>query len=78
MRSWVCGTQGNEFVSMGVLSDNNGYGVQKGLMYSFPCTCKDGEWAIKEGLPIDAFSKKKMQITEDELKEEKELAFSLL
>lgn len=78
MRSWVCGTSGNEFVSMGVLSDGNGYGVKPGLMYSFPCTCKDGEWAIKEGLPIDSFSKKKMQITEDELKEEKDLAFSLL
>lgn len=78
MRSWVCGTTGNEFVSMGVLSDSNGYGVKPGLMYSFPCTCKDGEWAIKEGLPIDGFSKKKMQITEDELKEEKDLAFSLL
>lgn len=78
MRSWVCGTGPNEFVSMGVLSDGNSYGVADGLMYSFPCQCQDGEWSIKNGLPIDAFSKKKMQITEAELKEEKELAFSLL
>jgi len=78
MRSWVCGTENGEFVSMGVISDGNGYGVKEGLMYSFPCTCANGEWKIHNGLSIDDFSKKKMKATEDELAEEKELAFSLL
>lgn len=78
MRSWFCGTETGEFVSMGVVSDGNGYGVKDGLMYSFPCTCVDGEWKIVEGLPIDDFSKNKMKVTQDELAEEKELAFSLL
>jgi len=63
---------------MGVVSEGNGYGVKEGLMYSFPCTCKDGEWTIVPGLAIDDFSKQKMKVTEDELAEEKELAFSLL
>lgn len=79
MRSWICGTQGNEFVSMGVLSDGNQYGVKAGLMYSFPCTCKDGEWSIVNGLDVsDKFSQEKMKTTEDELAEEKDLAFSVL
>lgn len=79
MRSWIVGTQGNEFVSMGVLSDNNPYGVKAGLMYSFPCTCKDGEWTIQGGLNTnDQFSKDKMKVTEDELADEKQLAFSVL
>lgn len=79
MRSWFCGTTGSEFVSMGVLSDGNSYGVKDGLMYSFPCTCKDGEWSIVANLKVDdAISKAKMKATEDELAEEKELAFSLL
>merc|ERR1712194_786886 len=78
MRSWFCGTGSGEYVSMGVLSDKNGYGVKAGLMYSFPCACKDGQWSIVEGLKIDDFSKDKMKFTEAELQEEKDLAFSLL
>jgi len=78
MRSWITGTGNGEWVSMGVLSDQNGYNVKDGLMYSFPCTCADGEWKIVTGLALDDFSKAKMKVTEDELAEEKDLAFSLL
>lgn len=78
MRSWFCGTQGSEFVSMGVLSDGNSYGVANNLMYSFPCQCTDGEWKIVSGLPINEASKQKMKTTEEELVEERDLAFSLL
>merc|ERR1719296_133886 len=78
MRSWYCGTPGSEFVSMAILSDGNPYGVKDGLMYSFPCQCQAGEWKIVPGLSIDPFSQEKMRITETELCEEKELAFSLL
>ncbi|CAD7937987.1 unnamed protein product [Amoebophrya sp. A25] len=78
MRSWFCGTAPGEYVSMGVLSDSNSYGVKRGLMYSFPCSCKDGQWSIVDGLKCDQFSQAKMKVTEDELQEEKDLAFSLL
>lgn len=78
MRSWFVGTGPGEFVSMGVLSDGNPYGIQNGLMYSFPCKCVNGEWSVVGGLPIDTFSEKKMKITEDELAEERDLAMSLL
>eukprot|EP00397_Hematodinium_sp_SG-2012_P041818 GEMP01046136.1.p1 GENE.GEMP01046136.1~~GEMP01046136.1.p1 ORF type:complete len:330 (+),score=96.43 GEMP01046136.1:49-1038(+) len=78
MRSWFTGTPEGEFVSMGVLSDANAYGVSDGLMYSFPCTCKNGEWEIVGGLPVDKFGQEKMKVTEEELIDEKKLAFSVL
>lgn len=53
-------------------------GCKNGLMYSFPCKCVDGEWKIVDGLPINDFSKQKMKVTEDELADERDLAFSLL
>ena len=61
-----------------MLSDSNGYGVQGGLMYSFPCKCVNGDWSVVEGLPINPFSQQKMKVTEQELAEERDLAFSLL
>jgi malate dehydrogenase len=64
MHDWIIGTKPGEFVSMGVISDGNTYGVAQGLMYSFPLTCKNGEWTVVNGLPISDFARKKFQITE--------------
>ncbi|MBW2939380.1 malate dehydrogenase [Zhongshania aquimaris] len=71
MRSWALGTAGDDWVSMGVYSDGS-YGIQEGLIYSFPCRCKDGEWEIVQGLEINDFSRGKMQATEQELAEERD------
>ncbi|RNL67724.1 malate dehydrogenase [Zhongshania marina] len=71
MRSWALGTAGDDWVSMGVYSDGS-YGIQEGLIYSFPCRCKDGEWEIVQGLEINDFSRAKMQATEQELAEERD------
>jgi malate dehydrogenase len=62
---------------MGVYSDGS-YGVPAGLIYSFPVTCSGGEWTIVQELPIDEFSRKKMDATAQELSEEKALAYSCL
>ncbi|KAK4357010.1 hypothetical protein RND71_022620 [Anisodus tanguticus] len=77
IRDWVLGTQEGTFVSMGVYSDGS-YNVPAGLIYSFPVTCKNGEWSIVQGLPIDEFSRKKLDLTAEELSEEKALAYSCL
>ncbi|CAL9213677.1 unnamed protein product [Arabidopsis halleri] len=77
IRDWVLGTPEGTFVSMGVYSDGS-YNVPSGLIYSFPVTCRNGEWSIVQGLPIDEVSRKKMDLTADELKEEKDLAYSCL
>lgn len=73
VRNWVLGTPEGSYVSMGVVSDGS-YNTPKGLVYSFPVTCKDGQWSIVQGLPIDAASAEKMKITADELTEERTLA----
>ncbi|CAF1730287.1 hypothetical protein IGI04_034792 [Brassica rapa subsp. trilocularis] len=77
IRDWVLGTPEGTFVSMGVYSDGS-YNVPAGLIYSFPVTCRNGEWSIVQGLPIDEASRKKMDLTAEELKEEKDLAYSCL
>ncbi|MCX7067894.1 MAG: malate dehydrogenase [Methylococcales bacterium] len=71
MRTWTFGTEEGDWVSMGVLSDGS-YGIDKGLVYSFPVTVINGKVSIVKDLPINDFSKKKMRETETELKEERE------
>lgn len=77
MNSWALGTDANDWVSMGVYSDSS-YGITEGLIYSFPCTCQDGDWKIVQGLEINDFSREKMTATENELNEEKEGVAHLL
>ena len=76
MRDWALGTDG-EVVSMAVYSDGS-YGITKGLIYSFPCTCAGGDWAIVQGLAINDFSRGKMNDTETELEEERDAVKDLL
>jgi malate dehydrogenase len=77
MRTWALGTEGDDWVSMGVLSDGS-YGIEKGLIYSFPVRTKNGEWEIVQGLEIDPFSQEKMTATEKELGEERDAVKHLL
>ncbi|MFT3931540.1 MAG: malate dehydrogenase [Spongiibacteraceae bacterium] len=77
MRTWALGTEGDNWVSMGVYSDGS-YGIDKGLIYSFPVRCKGGKWEIVQGLSIDAFSQEKMKATEKELAEERDAVKHLL
>lgn len=77
MRDWALGSAENDWVSMGVYSDGS-YGIEEGLIYSFPCVCKNGDWEIVQGVDIDAFSQEKMKATETELKEERDAVKSLL
>ena len=69
MRDWVLGTAQDDWVSMGIASDGS-YGIEKGMMYSFPVTCSGGKYSIVQGLPIDDFSRQRMAATAAELKEE--------
>merc|ERR1719510_2114985 len=73
VRDWFLGTKPGEWVSMGVPSDGS-YGIAEGIVYSFPCTCSNGEYKIVQGLPINDFSREKMKITEEELRSERKQA----
>ena len=61
---------------MGVASDGS-YGTPKDVMFSFPCTCKDGKWSIVQGLEINDFAKEKLEATGKELLEEKDEALAV-
>ena len=71
MRDWALGSKG-QWVSMGVYSKGNPYGIDEDLMFSFPITCEHGEWQIVGGLDRDAFSMDMIKKTEQELQAERE------
>ena len=77
MRSWALGTEGDDWVSMSVHSDGS-YGIEKGLVYSFPCRCRDGDWEIVQGLEVNEFSQARMKASEQELMEERDGVSHLL
>ena len=70
LRDWVLGTPPGDSVSMAVPSDGS-YGIEEGLMYSFPVTCAGGAYKIVPDVPIDDFSRSRMDATAAELKEER-------
>ena len=72
---WVHGA--HDVVSMGVYSDGS-YGIEAGLIYSFPVNCTDGDWQIIDGLDISDFSRGRMRATEAELREERDAVAHLL
>ncbi len=77
VRTWVQGTADGDWVSMAVAADGS-YGVGEGVIYSYPCTCQDGQYSIVQGLPIDDFSRQRMDATESELREERSAVEGLL
>jgi malate dehydrogenase len=77
MRSWALGTAEGDWVSMGIYSDGS-YGIEKGLIYSYPCTCMGGKYEIVQGLSVDEFSRGRMSATEKELAEERDAVKHLL
>ena len=76
MRDWALGTNG-KWVPMGIPSDGS-YGIKPGVVYGYPVTCKDGKYEIVQGLPIDAFSRARMDATDAELREERAAIEDLL
>ncbi|MFL6663300.1 MAG: malate dehydrogenase [Rhizobacter sp.] len=70
VRDWAQGTNG-KWVTMGIASDGQ-YGIPKDVMFGFPVTTAGGDYKLVEGLPIDAFSQERIDITLKELLEEQE------
>ncbi|MGD8346704.1 MAG: malate dehydrogenase [Lysobacterales bacterium] len=77
MRNWALGTPEGDWVSMAVPADGS-YGIEPGIIYSFPCVCKDGDYRIVQGLEIDGFSRERMDASEAELREERKAVENLL
>jgi len=76
VHDWVLGTPEGDWVSMAIPSDGS-YGVQEGLISSFPVTCAGGEYTIVQGLDLSEFSKSRIDATVTELAEEREAITAL-
>jgi len=76
VHDWVLGTQPDNWVSMSIPSDGS-YGVDEGLISSFPVTCSGGSYEIVQGLQINDFSRERIEVTVNELKEEREAVRNL-
>ena len=77
MRTWFRGTAEGDWVSMGIPADGS-YGIGDGVIYSYPVTCRDGQYQIVQGLSVDEFSRGKLNATEAELREERDGVRELL
>jgi malate dehydrogenase len=77
VHDWALGTPAGEWTSMAVPSDGS-YGIEPGIIYSYPVTCKDGKYEIVQDLEISDFSRGLMDATETELREERAAVEELL
>ncbi|HKT42472.1 MAG TPA: malate dehydrogenase [Rhodanobacteraceae bacterium] len=77
MHSWALGTAEGDWVSMGIPSDGS-YGIEPGVIYGYPVTCRNGKYEIVQGLAINDFSRARMDATEKELREERASVEQLL
>jgi malate dehydrogenase len=77
MRTWFGGSTDGDWVSMGVPADGS-YGIREGVIYSYPVTCRNGDYQIVQGLAVDEFGRQRMTLTDKELREERDGVKDLL
>ena len=77
MHDWALGTPDGDWVSMAVPADGS-YGIEPGIIYSYPVRCSGGDYEVVQGLDIDDFSRGRMDDTEKELREERAAIEELL
>jgi malate dehydrogenase len=77
MRDWALGSADDDWVSMAIPADGS-YGIEPGIVYSYPVRCRAGDYEIVQDLPIDDFSRERMDATEVELREERAAIEDLL
>jgi len=77
MRDWALGTADDDWVSMAIPADGS-YGIEAGIVYSYPVRCAGGRYEIVQNLEVDDFSRGRMDATEQELREERAAIESLL
>jgi malate dehydrogenase len=71
IHDWMLGTPPGDWVSMAVASDGS-YGIPEGVIYSYPVTCRNGEYSIVQNLSVSDFSREKLSATHRELLEERD------
>ena len=76
VRDWMHGTPAGDWVSMAIPSDGS-YGVEEGIISSFPCTCANGSYDVVQGLELNDFGRARLETTVNELKEERDAVAQL-
>jgi len=77
VRSLITPTPAGDWHSVAVCSDGS-YGVEKGLISGFPVRSDGLKWEIVQGVPLNDFSRAKIDASINELKEERALVADLL
>jgi malate dehydrogenase len=77
VRSLTTPTPAGDWFSVAVCSDGS-YGIEKGLLFSYPIRSDGHKWNVVPNVPLSEFSKSKIAVTEAELKEEKTMVADLL
>lgn len=77
VHDWALGSREGDWVSMSVHSDGS-YGVDEGVVYSYPVTCRNGHYEIVQGLDLDELSVNRIRVSEAELREERAVIEDLL
>ncbi|MEW8508227.1 MAG: malate dehydrogenase [Candidatus Thiodiazotropha sp.] len=77
MHDWALGTPDGDWVSMAIPTDGS-YGIEEGIVFSYPVTCKDGNYEIVQGLELDDFSMSRIRASQQELLEERAIIADLL
>ncbi|MBV9317921.1 MAG: malate dehydrogenase [Gammaproteobacteria bacterium] len=70
VHTWVHGTPAGDWVSMAVPADGS-YGIESGVVFSYPVTVSNGDYRIVPGLSLDEFSRQRLDATHAELREER-------
>ena len=71
MHDWVFGTPEGDWVSMAIPADGS-YAIPEGVLYGYPCVCRNGRYEIVKGIEVSDFSRAGMQATLKELHEERD------
>ena len=79
LKKWlVTGTDEGETISLAIYNDRGYYNVEEGIVFSFPCECRSGEWIVKEGLELSDKVMQAIRVTKDELLNERDDAMELI
>ena len=76
VHDWILGTPKGDWVSVSLPSDGS-YGVPEGIISSFPCVSRGGRWEIVQGVPINQFSRERIDASVAELVEERDAVRAL-
>ncbi|MES9876566.1 MAG: malate dehydrogenase [Candidatus Sedimenticola sp. PURPLELP] len=77
VHNWALGTPEGDWVSMAVPSDGS-YGIEEGVVFSYPVTCSNGDYEIVQGLELDELSRSRLAASEKELRGERAIIEELL